>query len=174
MVSVPPNMDISDFPTCFLIEDYFHEVLMPWKNLDCRSMLKWVICFWKQWTCTWAEIQLLVAKNLFQLNSWNNWVVRDSSLPFPSFLGIPSPVWAAEWSSGAGSGAAWLGWGTGNSQNSPQASDSLKKVCTAQAAGIGQQGRKGIKRLIHWLRNSPKLQSLVGQNNLKYLGIVLW
>lgn len=27
MVSVPPNMDISDFPICFLIEKYFHVAL---------------------------------------------------------------------------------------------------------------------------------------------------
>lgn len=141
-------MEISDFPICFLIENYFHEVLLPWKNLECRRMLKRVICFWKQWACTWAEIRLLVSKSLFQLKSWNNWVIRDSSLHFPSFLGDPSPAWAAEGSSGAGSGAAWLGWAMGNSQNSPQPWDSLRRDCKTalhSLQGLASRGERALK-----------------------------
>lgn len=86
--------------------------MLPWKNLECRRMLEWVICFWKQRNCTWAEIQLFMAKSLFQVESWSNWVIRDSPLHFPAFSGIPAlsglqdgalekdleqPGWATEW-----------------------------------------------------------------------------
>lgn len=143
--------------------------MLPWKNLECRRMLKQGTCFWKQRNCTWAEIQLFVAKSLFQVESWSNWVIRDSSLHFPASWGIlalsglqdgalekdlEQPSWAKE-------------------QETPEIPPRMRFPKESALHRL-QQRRKGIKRLIHWLKNSPKLQSLLGWNNLKYLEVVLW
>jgi len=72
------------------------------------TLLKCVAYCWKQLNCTGTKVQVLVTKSLFQLECWNNGVVKHSSVHFPGLLGNPSPAWAAACSE-LWAGAAWLG-----------------------------------------------------------------
>lgn len=96
MVSVPPNMDISGFPICFLIE-----IVLPWKNLGISDLFLETTKLYLSWNSAFYGKKFIPGWILKQLSH------RRLTPAFPSFLGNPSPVWAAGWSSGEGSGAAW-------------------------------------------------------------------